>query len=249
MGTEGLKLTNGIGYLWAEQEIHKIAAIYGHGYGADTNQTVTYYYGGPNDRDLNATGEYVLSGVEAQQGRKTTMDLDSGARAVTIEDINKICGYEDKYKVSYSDKTVQKTEAIAAYYPMVATENTSTGISPKQSGISFDGQYYYNTYYEYYINSEAGDTEEQINKKNLVKSDTRYWLASRCIYSTDSSTDFGIRYTGWGGVFNYNACYCSGGEAYVSTPVNAIRAIVTLNYDVKTADIIYNESTGWNLVD
>ena len=241
MGTTGLTLSNGVGYLWAEQEIHKICSIYGHGEGADTTQTITYYYGGPHDQD----GSITSGTVEAQQGRKTTIDLDSGARGITIEDINKICSVSETYTENYSDRTVPKTAKIATYYPTIATTNASTGKSDAQESSSYTGENYYNTYYEYYITSKTGDTANQTSQKNLVKSETRYWLASRCVYSETISTDFGIRYAGWGGVFNYNACYCSGGEWYPSTPVNAVRALVTLDSEVLTSE--YNSEKGWNL--
>ena len=64
-----------IGYLYAEQELNEICKIYGYGYGADTSQITEYDYGGPLDGEL--TGKIT----------------DSGARSITVEDINKI---EDK---------------------------------------------------------------------------------------------------------------------------------------------------------
>ena len=67
-------LNGAIGYLYAEEELNKICSIYGHGVGANTSKTFSYEVG-----DV----------VEVVQ--KITL-TGSGARSITVEDVNKICG-------------------------------------------------------------------------------------------------------------------------------------------------------------
>ena len=243
----GLYLQGGIGYLWAEEELHRIGAIYGHGDGADTNQTVTYYYGGPNDQDSTATGEFILSGAEAQQGRKTTLSLDtpSGARALTVDDVNKICGQETTYLVNYSSSTVTKNSNNAKYYPTLNTTNTTTGQSEEQT--TFSGNYYY-TLYAYRISSTNSDLAAQTKQKEMLKVGTNYWLGSRCVNVYSSKACFGVRnvYSN-GDVSINNACNCNDGSWYSNSPSRAVRAVVTLKSGIQTSDATYNESTGWNI--
>lgn len=71
-------LNGGIGYLYAEQELNEVCKIFGYGYGADTKKGGTYTIGGPIDTPI--TGK-----IEG-----------TGARSITIEDINKQAGvYEE----------------------------------------------------------------------------------------------------------------------------------------------------------
>lgn len=245
MGTEGLKLTNGIGYLWAEQEIHKIAAIYGHGYGADTNQTVTYYYGGPNDQD----GSITAGTVEAQQGIKTTLSLQSGARALTVEDVNKICGHDSTYTVNYSSATVAKGSSNAKFYPTLNTTNTATGQSETQTTFSGD---YYETKYNYTISSANSNIEAQAKQNEILKLGKNYWLASRSMIVSNGSSGFYANYVNTsnavGGSGSY-LCGCNASGWNTGSPTHAVRAVVTLKSGIKTSDTVYNQSTGWNIID
>lgn len=116
MGTQGFTLSNGRGYLWAEEELNRICAIYGYGNGADSKRTITYYYGGPNDNN----GSIISGAIEGQQGRKTILNADNktiytGARSLTISDINNICG--TTYHENYSSEGYIKTANNAKYYP------------------------------------------------------------------------------------------------------------------------------------
>ena len=64
-------LEGGIGYLYASEELSRICSIYGYGYGADTSMEISYSVGGPED-------ELITGKIQ-----------NTGARSITIEDINK----------------------------------------------------------------------------------------------------------------------------------------------------------------
>ena len=237
----GLYLQNGIGYLWAEEEMHRIGAIYGYGYGADTGKTITYYYGGPNDQNRSITA----GTVEAQQGRKATLSLGSGGRALTVEDINKICGKDTTYTANYSSSTYTKVANNAKYYPTLNTTNTTTGQSAAQS--TYSGSYYYTTY-GYTISSINSDSTAATAQNTMLKPGAYYWLGSRCVGASSSTTDFYVRYVHSSGRVNYcNACYCSSGSWYRISCSRAVRSVVTLKSEIQTSDATYNEGTGWNI--
>lgn len=108
------------GYLYAEQELHEICKIYGYGYGADTSQVTKYSYGGPTDGEL--TGK--ITG--------------SGARSITIEDINKLAGiYEDTNGIlRFSDGTIVNSTygsttnpTVDIWYPTITKPNGNSDSS------------------------------------------------------------------------------------------------------------------------
>ena len=243
MGTTGLTLTNGIGYLWGEKELNTICAIYGYGKGADTTQTITYYYGGPNDQN----GSITAGTVEAQQGRKATMDLDSGARSLKMSDINKIAGTEKTYTVNYSSKTVAKDATTnAKYYPTLNTTNTTTGVSTAQSSATGN---FYDTYY-YYSDIASSNTaqNEMINLDGTV-----YWVSTRAMYPmTDSIM---LYYVLTGNLAKNNivdSCLQWSSLTNIvkgNTPNHPVRAVVTLENGIKTSDATYDSTTGWNFAD
>ena len=244
MGTTGFYLSNGLGYIWAEEELHRIASIYGHGKGADTSKIITYYYGGPNDQD----GSIAAGTVEAQQGRKAMLSLSSGARSLTVEDINKICGHDSTYTANYSSEIVTKVSNNARYYPTISTTNTTTGQSTAQS--TFSGSYY-KTYYYYSISSANSDTDAQTNQNSMLKLGTNYLLASRCVYADSGSTVFSVRYVdSSGNVYGSNPCYCYRGSWTMITPSYGVRSVITLKSGIQTSDASYpGDEVGWNLAD
>ena len=141
MSTSGLKLTGGIGYMYGEEELHRICAIYGYGKGANTSKTVTYYYGGPNDQDgsieeTDTNGDGVVDNLaELQQGRIATLDLDSGARSITAQDVNKICGKTNYTENNYSN-IIEKSFKNASYYPTLENpQNILTGQSKEETNF------------------------------------------------------------------------------------------------------------------
>lgn len=163
-------LQGAIGYLYAEQELNEICKIYGYGYGADTSLKTQYTIGGPLD---SSTGTII----------------GSGARSLTLEDINKFAGiYKDEIdgKMKYNDGTninanygsnANPTQNV--YYPTKTTENgksTSAGVK----NLTF-------TKYGY-SNSKIEDG----NIWNLLFDGVvNYHLASRYVYTSADSTYYG----------------------------------------------------------
>ena len=239
--TNGLYLNNGIGYLWAEEELHRIAAVYGHGAGADLSQTVTYYYGGPNDQDGSITADT----VEAQQGRKATLNLDtpSGARALSLNEIHRV--YGRNYDANSSLRTDAKTANNAKYYPTLYTPNTESGKSELDDSPS--GNYYY-TYFTYSISSSSSsDSIDKANQKSMLRLGKNYWLASRAV-CTASATNVMFLTT------CINTSNTLAGDPMCSTinfPSgtcnNSVRVLVTLAAGTQTDSKEYNSATGWNI--
>ena len=155
-------LQDGIGYLYAEQELNEVCKIYGYGYGADTTARARYTIGGPEDEESKEI---------------KTIEEPSGARSITIEDLNKIANITENttLNASYGDETNPTTDV---FYP---TLNSSDTTCPAKSTITKTGFKY--TSYSW-NKSRIKDTDIQ----NILFNGN-YWLASRCI-STSSTTAF-----------------------------------------------------------
>ena len=249
MGTTGLTLNGAIGYLYAEEELHRISAIFGYGKGADTSQTITYYYGGQYDQET--TGNNVLTGVEAQQGRRTVLDLNSGARAIVLKDVNKIFEKETVYPDNYYSSTIPRTTKNAKYYPSI-NGTSSTGKSSART--SFSGSFY-QTYNVYFISTNSSN-EEQCN---IIKKENNYWLATRkmqvqedfvCYTILSKINESGLNAIGGlvGGVEYTN--YENTNNWSPKSATRPVRALVTLQSGIQTNDTEYpgDDTTGWNFV-
>ena len=113
-----------IGYLYAEQELNNICAIYGHGTGANTSKTFSY-----------VTGDLI-------EGTTTGTITGSGARSINVDDINNITGYSPTTGSSY-------TKSI--YYP---TKKTTTGYSTSATNRTDKNTYYSYTCSSYLTSTE-----------------------------------------------------------------------------------------------
>lgn len=151
-------LVGAIGYLYAERELNEICKIYGYGYGADTSQITEYSYGGPLDGEL--TGK--ITG--------------SGARSITIEDINKQAGIaEDDYTILDSKYGSTINHAFNIYYPTITTSNGKSSSAGLKNSKYTD--YSYNK-------DRIGDPDVQ----NMLFNGN-YWLASRCMSTASSASN------------------------------------------------------------
>ena len=211
------KMNGAIGYLYAERELNEICKIYGYGYGADTSQVTKYSYGGPLDGEL--TGE--ITGT--------------GARSITIEDINKQAGItETDYTTLDSNYGSKTNPTTNVYYPTITTPNG------KSSSAGVKNLEY--TYY-YYSNTKIENTDVQ----NMLFNGN-YWLASRCIDAYSGSSGFDVRY-----VFGSNASatyFCGGFSSNLSQyPLSpcAVRPIVILKSNVIDTNTNYETEEHWNL--
>ena len=206
-----------IGYLYAERELNEICKIYGYGYGADTSQVTKYNYGGPLDGEL--TGE--ITG--------------SGARSITIEDINKQAGItEDDYTTLNSNygSTTNPTENV--YYPTISTSNGKSS----SAGVK-------NLEYTNYSYNKS--KIENPNVQNMLFNGS-YWLASRCIALDSSNSNFRVRIVH--GSSTGAAYLCFGGSSSLDEDASsscAVRPIVILKSNVIDTNTNYETEGHWNL--
>lgn len=223
-------LQGGIGYLYVGQELNEICKIYGYGYGADTRLGSTYNIGYLED----ATTEKIEG---------------TGARSISIEDINKAAGvYKDETdeQMKYSDGTVINSnygsDIITAklfYYPSIYSTSTK---NPGQSkGRKTEFKY---TYYGY-----KQDKVTDTNLRSVLFGGRSYWLPE--IYA-DGSIRWGARYVSGGQISGTPLC---GGVStylyqYAAGSGYAVRPIVTLKSNaINIAKPIIDENniTTWKL--
>lgn len=209
------------GYLYAEQELNEACKIFGYGYGADTTKGGNYTVGGP--LDTLVTGK-----IEG-----------TGARSITVEDINKIAGvYEENGQMKYSDGTIINSNYGDTTKP---TENIKFPTIDINKGDNITGisklaqlKNVKNTEYSYTKNKMANQDISEILFGN------NYWLASRSINT--ESTDFCVSYVYGQNVYIGNAgvCYDLNGNFIERDLSRTIRPIVTLKKNV--IDLSNNES-------
>ena len=210
-------MNGAIGYLYAERELNEICKIYGYGYGADTSQVTKYNYGGPTDGNL--TGE--ITG--------------SGARSITIEDINKQAGItETDYTTLDSNYGSKTNPTTNVYYPTITTPNGNSG-SRGVKNLEY-------TYY-YYSNTKIENTDVQNMLFNGI-----YWLASRCINTISGSSSFVVRNVRGSNTDAYYLCLGTRSDLRERTTSSfAVRPIVILKSNVIDTNTNYETEEHWNL--
>ena len=215
-------MKGGIGYLYAEQELNEICKIYGYGTGANTSKKFNY-----------VTGDTV-------EGTTVGTITGSGARSINVDDVNKICGVTPSTALSSNYGKASYTKSI--YYP---TTSQSTGQST--SATSRTDVY---TMYSYTASNYLSNTIESYkmlfrntaNSSNIV-----YWLASRCVYSVSSDSDFNVRIV-YNGYVNYDHLgYGRSSNFYEDSYSNGVRPIVYLKSSIQTNG--KNSSGVWNIID
>ena len=202
-------LNGAIGYLYAEEELNKICSIYGHGVGANTSKTFSYEVGD------------VVEGVE-----KRTL-TGSGARSITVEDVNKICGVTPSTAL---DSNYGKEYTNSIYYP---TRRTETGKSTSKA--SRTDKY---TYYKYTGSEKIATTS---NEYKMLIENKLYLLASRCVESFTDMSFFSVSRVILGKV-DFDAC-CVAGDHFGdsdsfkewSNGSGGVCPIVYLKSDIQTS--------------
>lgn len=218
------------GYLYAEQELNEACKIFGYGYGADTTKGGNYTVGGP--LDTLVTGK-----IEG-----------TGARSITVEDINKIAGvYEENGQMKYSDGTIINSNYGDTTKP---TENIKFPTIDINKGDNITGisklaqlKNVKNTEYSYKKDKIANQDISEILFGN------NYWLASRSI-NTESTYDFCVSYV-YGGqnvyIGNAGVCYDLDGNFIERDLSGTIRPIVTLKKNVIDLSNIDSNPEGINV--
>ena len=203
-------LKGAIGYLYGEQELNEVCKIYGYGKGADTTQVTTYTIGGP------ALEEETIGTITG-----------SGARSITVEDVNKIAKVgeiknEINITTSFAEcdsnygNTTNPTSNI--YYPTTSTTN-GKATSAEVKNLKY-------TYY-YYNKSKIVDT----NLQNMING--KYWLASRSVLTSSSNATFSLRCI-YNGSVSKNDLFSgrTSGTSESTASYSAIRPVVTLKSNV-----------------
>lgn len=221
----GFIMSNAIGYLYAEEELSKVCSIFGYGYGANTNLDTVFKYGGPLD----------------EKERKIN---NTGARSITVEDLNKKAGISEadikSLDVKYGN-IINLEEKV--FYPTITTsigdEITGKSNSADLASIKYSS-YKYN---------KSKITDEEV--KNLLFNGN-YWLASRCLNNSNDTNIhtnyFNVRVVTNKGLDACNLCYGTNSNLYENTYyIYAIRPIVTLKYDVIDTNTNYEKEGHWNL--
>ena len=213
-------LRGAMGYLYAERELNEVCKIFGYGYGADTTKGGSYTTGGPIDKQITGKME------------------ETGARSITIEDINKKAGItEADYTTLNSSYGSITNPTSNVKYPTVNGDST-TGKSTSAGVKNLK-----NTYYSY-NKSKIENTDIQ----NMLFNEP-YWLASRCISCGSKEAGFYACHVGYGGRTNY-ACLCIGNTSNVLENTwydFAVRPVVTLKSDIIDVSTNYSTEGEWKL--
>ena len=212
-------LKGAIGYLYAERELNEVCKIFGYGYGADTTKGGSYTTGGPKDKQITGKIE------------------ETGARSITIEDINKKAGItEADYTTLDSSYGSITNPTSNVYYPTVNGDST-TG---KSTSAGVKNLKY--TYYDYYKSKiENTDIQNMLFNGN-------YGLASRCIHTKSNVAYFCVR-----GVYSNHAnmdSLCDGFSSYLienTYSLYAVRPVVTLKSDIIDVSTNYSTEGEWKL--
>lgn len=212
-------LSGARGYLYAEQELNEVCKIFGYGYGADTTKGGTYTTGGPIDTPI--TGK-----VEG-----------TGARSITIEDINKKAGItEADYTTlnSIYGSIAKPTSNI--YYPTVNGDST-TGLSTS-AGVK-------NLKYTYYSYNKS--KIEDTNIQNMLFNGN-YWLTSRFIKPYPVGANFGVRIV-YGDYANADRLFEGKDSDWseYSGSTYSVRPVVTLKSNIIDVSTNYSTEGAWKL--
>ena len=213
-------LNGAIGYLYAEEELNKICSIYGHGVGANnTSKTFSYEVG-------DVVGE-----VE-----KRTL-TGSGARSITVEDVNKICGVTPSTEL---DSNYGKEYTKSIYYPTIKTE---TGYSTSKASRTDK-----RTEYTYTGSEKIVTTSNEYKMLFRNRADTgniTYWLASRCVKSGSNSSDFCVHAVARDCVDRAYVGIGYSDRFYEHSSSRGVRPIVYLKSDIQTSG--KDSSEAWKI--
>lgn len=160
-----LTFNRGIGYLYAEEQLNEICSIYGHGIGADTTKEFEY-----------VTGDLI-------EGITTGKITESGARSITIEDINKITGFKiSDYK--NTDYPFGKSFKHNICYPTKNTEKGESTETIERTDV--------NSYYEY-SGSDYLTGNIWLLLFGIPGPYMDYWCSTRMVKNTDKTALFCVR--------------------------------------------------------
>lgn len=156
-----------IGYLYAEQELNEICKIYGYGKGANTSKTFTY-----------ETGDVV-------EGLIKGTITGSGARSITVEDINRITKYDPNNDEAMKEVGYGQEYTHTIYHPTKTTQNGESTNATERTDKD--------TSYDYEASQYLIDTESAMYKMLFGNdNDSIYWIASRGVGSYSGYAEFSM---------------------------------------------------------
>ena len=209
-------LEGGIGWLYAEEELHKACSIYGHGKG--TQKITTTYQ----------IGNYQVPG-EA----KTKTLIGSGARSMTMVDIVQIMKGNsyidftaDEKKLFNSHYMDPYKKSIEVNYPTISSDNEKGSSTNTQS---FDNEHY-NIDKNRYDNYLVTDIETKKNKEKLkehIFKNNGYWVASCYVNVSSSIAYFCVRSLNLN--VEYSPLYGDSAQQSVFSPDDFLRPVVYLD--------------------
>ena len=200
----GLTLSWGQGWLYAEEELHKICSIYGHGKGTDKNQITTYQI-----------GNYEIDGEV-----KTKTLKGSGARCITLDDLQEIT----TINLKGDNNTNNPPEATKVYMPSL------NGVNPEGKCIdeSKKSKIPYTTKWVARNDFNIKEKYQELTKEMIFKDDPYYWVLYRSVSTATDHADFRVCYINSNQVDASDPCSGTAIQFYKYTFSRGIRPIVYL---------------------
>ena len=158
-----------IGYLYAEQELNEICNIYGYGKGANIEKVFQYKIG------------------DMIEGERISEMQGSGARSITVEDINKVTKFNPNVFAFENANLAYKygdSYTHSIYYPTMKTK-TGKSEEAKERKETF-------TAYRYEALKDTANASNRKYKVLFGNGEMCYWIASRGIDIYSDETNFDV---------------------------------------------------------
>lgn len=245
-GNMAFYLKDGRGYLYAENELNKACAVFGHATGAKTNQATEYFIGNPE--------------VEGDLQNKRVV---SGARSLNLEDIEKLTNIETDADRRTATQTVANSAGLQIWYNNNFTSNFKTRNFPSEpvflptlkatNALGMDSTFNEKNFKkdvlftQFHIPSSRMVSTSPL--KNLIFTASEpHWIATRLQDPDPEMVGFGVAYTTdnyVGSCLLYNAIkfYDIPAQTYF-TQAALLKPVVTLIKDVP----LKQTSNGWEVI-
>lgn len=167
MSSTYITIDGGQGWLYADRERHNLCKVFGYGYGADTTNITRYEVG--NSAVNNEAKIEKITG--------------SGARSITIEDLEEIGNIDTQFKISKNKNYGKSILNSAVKIPTVASSASNKASSQIYKDELKDSSYTIN----------KTDNKFGVLQNKILNQGVTYWIAGRRpvkLYSTE--VQFGL---------------------------------------------------------